>query len=105
MLSRKCLRQLKVPHLKFEVINIHVSLKDIKDLMYFAVNSFPNCFWRLLTVLVAQSNILLNLTGLSDEEIEVYQDKGELFVSGHLLSGSDVKVSFSTRMQCTETKK
>lgn len=53
MLSRKYLRQLKVPHLEFEVINIHVSLKDIKDVMYSTVNSLPNSFWRVLTVSVA----------------------------------------------------
>lgn len=53
MLSRKYLRQLKVPHLEFEVINIHVSLNDIKDLMYSTVNNLPNSFWRVLTVSVA----------------------------------------------------
>lgn len=53
MLSRKYLGQLKVPHLEFEVINIHVSLNDIKDLMYSTVNSLPNSFWRVLTVSVA----------------------------------------------------
>ena len=53
MLSRKYLRQLKVPHLQFEVINIYVSLNDIKDLMYSTVNSLPNSFWRVLTVSVA----------------------------------------------------
>ena len=33
-------------------------------------------------------------TGLSDEEIHDYQEKGELVVAGHVLSGTDLKVKF-----------
>jgi len=33
-------------------------------------------------------------TGLSDEEIHDYQEKGELVVTGHVLSGTDLKVKF-----------
>ena len=31
-------------------------------------------------------------TDLSDQEIQVFQEKGELMVAGHLLSGTDLKV-------------
>ena len=34
-------------------------------------------------------------TGLSDEQIQVFQEKGELMVAGHVLSGTDLKVSGS----------
>lgn len=33
--------------------------------------------------------------GLSDEQIQVFQDEGELMVAGHVLSGTDLKVSGS----------
>ena len=35
---------------------------------------------------------LAMFSGLSDEEIQIYQEKGELMVLGHLLSGTDLKV-------------
>lgn len=32
------------------------------------------------------------LTDLSDKEVQDFQEKGELMVAGHLLSGTDLKV-------------
>ena len=32
------------------------------------------------------------LTDLSDKEVQDFQEKGELMVAGHLLSGTDMKV-------------
>ena len=34
----------------------------------------------------------MSFTGLSDEDIQVFQEKGELMVAGHLLAGTDLKV-------------
>lgn len=31
--------------------------------------------------------------GLSDQEIQVFKEKGELMVAGHLLSGTDLRVT------------
>lgn len=35
------------------------------------------------------------IKGLSDEDIQVFQEKGELMVAGHLLAGTDLKVMYS----------
>ncbi|XP_015766182.1 PREDICTED: isoleucine--tRNA ligase, cytoplasmic-like [Acropora digitifera] len=35
------------------------------------------------------------IKGLSDEEIQVFQEKGQLMVAGHLLSGTDLKIMYS----------
>lgn len=34
----------------------------------------------------------MDLTDLSDKEVQDFQEKGELMVAGHLLSGTDLKV-------------
>ena len=39
-------------------------------------------------------------TGLSDEEIQVYQEKGELMVADHLLTGTDLKVKIAFKAVC-----
>lgn len=40
----------------------------------------------------------MTFAGLSDEEIQVFQEKGELMVAGHLLSGTDLKVGGATTL-------
>ena len=35
------------------------------------------------------------VTDLSDKEVQDFQEKGELMVAGHLLSGTDLKVKYN----------
>ncbi|KAL9972872.1 hypothetical protein ACROYT_G019255 [Oculina patagonica] len=43
----------------------------------------------------AFKQVLQAIRDLSDKEVQVYQEKGELMVAGHLLSGTDLKVMYS----------
>lgn len=40
----------------------------------------------------------MTFADLSDEEIQVFQEKGQLMVAGHLLSGTDLKVGGATTL-------
>ena len=49
----------------------------------------PFCFFLFVVSVHAADDF----TGLSDEQIQDFQEKGELMVAGHVLSGTDLKVS------------
>ena len=46
----------------------------------------------LIALCGALTDSLWILTDLSDKEVQDFQEKGELMVAGHLLSGTDMKV-------------